>query len=217
MKISIPSPSALILPMQPKKGCSSSFTRISSQSVLGVESPHQWSLTTSIKFLCSGLTSDIGTRVSAMSETTEDGGCRSTAAAEDILAERGKSIVREMLEAGIGESQESSDRGHSAGDGGGVVEKKGGGGGQSSLNLDIRQVLFLLQKKVSLGPGMPPSLDGPPWRLPTSSHPKAPLLNSVLEMSIEAQAGRIKDSGDFEEFIVSNSSLAIAGLVRQVL
>ena len=36
-------------------------------------------------------------------------------------------------------------------------------------------------------------------------------------MSIEAQEGRIKDSGDFEEFIVSNSSLAIAGLVRQVV
>ena len=35
-------------------------------------------------------------------------------------------------------------------------------------------------------------------------------------MSIEAQEGRIKDSGDFEEFVVSNSSLAIAGLVRQV-
>ena len=151
----------------------------------------------------------------AMSETMENGGCRPTAVPEDFLAERGRSIVREMLEAG---GREGSDRDHRAGDdgdGGGGVEKEGGERGYSSHNLDIRQVLFLLRKKVSLGPGMPPSLEGPPWRLPTCSHPKAPLLNSVLEMSIEAQAGRIKDSGDFEEFIVSNSSLAIAGLVRQ--
>ena len=116
---------------------------------------------------------------------------------EDILAEKGKSIVREMLEA---KGEEHCEDGQQSG-----IEEK------CNNNLDIGQVLFLLRKKVTLGPGLPKFLEGPPWRLP--GHPQ---VNSVLEMSIEAQEGRIKDSGDFEEFILSNSSLAIAGLVRQV-
>ena len=116
---------------------------------------------------------------------------------EDILAEKGKSIVREMLDAKGEEHCEGSQQS-------GIEEKC------NNNSLDIGQVLFLLRKKVTLGPGLPKFLEEPPWRLP-----RHPLVNSVLEMSIEAQEGRIKDSGDFEEFILSNSSLAIAGLVRQ--
>ena len=137
-----------------------------------------------------------------MSDTLESDLIRR--AEEDVLAERGKSIVKEMLNA-CGDGDGEGDDSH----------ESGVGEGRDNRNLDIRQVLFLLRKKVSLGPGLPPALERPPWRLPSSTHPRAHLLNSVLEMSIEAQEGRIKDSGDFEEFIISNSSLAIAGLVRQ--
>jgi hypothetical protein len=102
---------------------------------------------------------------------------------EDILAERGKSLVKET------QSNEGRE-------------------------LSIEQVLLLLRKRVELGSGIPTHLESSPWRLAPAAHPKTVEINAVLEMSMAAQAGKIVGSGDFEEFIVSNSSLAVAGLVR---
>ena len=84
----------------------------------------------------------------AMSEPSESELIRR--AEEDVLAERGKSIVREMLDAGDAGDGDGDDSHEN-----GVGEGEGEGEGGDNRNLDIRQVLFLLRKKVSLGPGLP--------------------------------------------------------------
>ncbi len=108
---------------------------------------------------------------------------------EDILAERGRSLVKAT------KAKEEA---------------------AQSRKLDIQEVLALLTKKVKLGSPMPDRFVGPPWRLPADAHPRAADVNAVLDLSIQAQSGKIDGSGDFEEFIASNSSLAVAGLVRYV-
>ena len=92
-------------------------------------------------------------------------------AEEDVLAERGKSIVREMLDAGV-DGEGNGDDSH----------ESGGGEGCNKRDLDIRQVLFLLRKKVSLGSGLPSTLVGPPFRVPDSAHPRAQGGDSIVKI-----------------------------------
>ena len=89
-------------------------------------------------------------------------------AEEDVIAER-KSIVREMLDAGV-EGEGNGDDSH----------ESGVGEGCNKRNLNIQQVLFLLRKKVSLGPGLPSTLVGPPFRVPVSAHPRAQGGDSIV-------------------------------------
>ena len=43
------------------------------------------------------------------------------------------------------------------------------------------------------------------------------MINEILSESWRVQASTLPKSGDFEEFILSNSSLAVAGLMKHYL
>jgi len=82
--------------------------------------------------------------------------------------------------------------------------------------LDFSEVLFLLSRKLVPGRGVPNKYDHPPWRLP-SNHQNAGVINTMLEYSMKIQSGHIPKSDEFSEFILSNSSLAVAGLLQYYL
>lgn len=88
---------------------------------------------------------------------------------------------------------------------------------QTHANLSLAEILHLLKSKVVAGRDIPETLDAPPWRLPLAAHPRAGLVNAVLSESTRAQSSTVPDSGDFEDFVLSNASLAVAGLVRSYL
>eukprot|EP00088_Acartia_fossae_P031341 TRINITY_DN3224_c0_g1_i5.p1 TRINITY_DN3224_c0_g1~~TRINITY_DN3224_c0_g1_i5.p1 ORF type:complete len:338 (-),score=65.48 TRINITY_DN3224_c0_g1_i5:191-1204(-) len=84
-------------------------------------------------------------------------------------------------------------------------------------NLQFSEVLYLLSKKVNLGYGIPDKYDYPPWRLQTGSAPCVDKINPMLNYSIKVQSGVIPKSEEFSEFILSNSSLAVAGMLQYLL
>jgi len=86
----------------------------------------------------------------------------------------------------------------------------------SPANLSFGELLHLLRKKAVLGRGIPAKYDTPPWRLP-ATHASSNLVNSLLNHSMAVQAANIPGSGEFQDFILSNSSLAVAGLLRHYL
>jgi len=83
-------------------------------------------------------------------------------------------------------------------------------------NLTFSEVLHLLSKKAVLGRGIPEKYDIPPWRLPhTQQHSNQ--INNLVQHSMMAQAAQIPNSGDFADFVLSNASLAVSGLLRHYL
>ena len=85
--------------------------------------------------------------------------------------------------------------------------------------MTVPELLHLLAPKVVSGRELPPQLTGPPWRVPAGSHPKSSEINAILTKSMEAQSSRVPDckDDDFQDFILSNASLAVAGLLRTYL
>ena len=96
----------------------------------------------------------------------------------------------------------------------GGEEEEGGG---ERVNLSFSEVLHLLSKRAVLGAGIPAKYSSPPWRL-EDSHPASQTVNSVLETSMMVQAGHVPQTdNDFQEFVLSNASLAVSGLLRHYL
>ena len=87
---------------------------------------------------------------------------------------------------------------------------------QEPASLSFSEVLHLLSRKVILGQGVPVKYNYPPWRV-LGNHPLAAKINSLLSYSMKVQSGHIPKSDEFSEFILSNSSLAIAGLLQYYL
>jgi len=82
--------------------------------------------------------------------------------------------------------------------------------------LTFNEVLHLLTRKAVLGPGIPEAYSEPPWRVP-SSLVQQNEVNQLLEQSMCAQAATVPGSDDFCDFVLSNSSLAVASLLRHYL
>ena len=90
-------------------------------------------------------------------------------------------------------------------------------GGEERVNLTFSEVLHLLSKRAVLGQGIPAKYNSPPWRL-EDSNPLCHTVNSLLETSMMVQAGHVPNTdNDFQEFVLSNASLAVAGLLRHYL
>lgn len=79
------------------------------------------------------------------------------------------------------------------------------------------EVLVKLKDKVVLGREIPSQFSSPPWRVPVKSHAKADVINRILDRSMSVQSATIPGTDDFEDFIVSNSSMAVCGLLRTYL
>ena len=89
---------------------------------------------------------------------------------------------------------------------------------QEKPNLPLSKVLELLVPKVQNGRLLPESLESPPWRLPSSvCGDQTSKINEILSKSMEIQSSKIPGSDDFEDFIISNSCLAISGLLKHYL
>jgi len=81
--------------------------------------------------------------------------------------------------------------------------------------LPLSKVLELLMNKVESGRPIPSGQTQPPWRIPSASISEEwTKINSILEKSMEIQSSRIPGSDDFDSFIISNSCLAIHGLLK---
>ena len=114
-------------------------------------------------------------------------------------------------------------------------EPGGGGAGHTPLqvlreenkSLSVPEVLSLLKAKVVGGRDLPPQLVSPPWRVRPSSSDSSTLsqttaaaVNAILSKSMEVQSARVPECdghGDFQDFILSNSSLAVTGLLKTYL
>jgi len=86
--------------------------------------------------------------------------------------------------------------------------------------LSVPELLHLLKAKVVSGRELPPQLTSAPWRIPPGSHPQAAVINAILSKSMEVQSSKVPEChghGDFQDFILSNSSLAVAGLLKVYL
>ena len=88
---------------------------------------------------------------------------------------------------------------------------------ESKPQLPLNKVLELLIPKIHPGHTIPAPLTTPPWRLPSSTSENYVKINSILNKSMEIQSAKIPDSDDFENFIISNSCLAISGLLKYYL
>lgn len=88
---------------------------------------------------------------------------------------------------------------------------------QAKPEMSISQLLVMLKDQVVPGRGIPEQLDSPPWRIPSDAHPKSDLINAILDKSMECQSATVPKSDEFAEFIVSNASMAVCGLVRSYL
>ena len=88
---------------------------------------------------------------------------------------------------------------------------------QSKPELPFNKVLELLLPKVEAGRPLPESLTTPPWRLPNSATEKSVQINQILSKSMEIQSSKIPKSDDFDAFILSNSCLAVSGLIKYYL
>ena len=87
-------------------------------------------------------------------------------------------------------------------------------------NLTMMEILHLLSKHVKRGRDIPQSLTNPPWRVPAEAHPKSEDINYILNKSMEAQSSWVPEchgKGDFSDFILSNSSLAVHSLLKLYL
>ena len=87
---------------------------------------------------------------------------------------------------------------------------------EEKSNIPLVKVLELLIPKVQNGRYLPASLITPPWRVPSSSENSAQ-INDLLNKSMEIQSSKIPGSDDFDSFIISNSCLAISGLLKHYL
>ncbi len=86
---------------------------------------------------------------------------------------------------------------------------------QPTKKLPLAKVLELLIPKVETGRPIPSLLaDTPPWQLPSKVLPNAEKINTILSKSMEIQSSKITGSDDFDSFIISNSCLAVSGLLR---
>ena len=87
--------------------------------------------------------------------------------------------------------------------------------------LRFSEMLSVYVSNVVLGRGIPDQFDAPPWRLPLSAHPKADLINTILDHSMTVQSSTVDrtvpNSKDFEEFILTNAQLVVSGLIRSYL
>jgi len=86
----------------------------------------------------------------------------------------------------------------------------------STRGLTFSEVLHLLTRKTVLGVGIPDQYTNPPWRLPDHL-PRYQEINSLLQQSMRTQAATVPGSDDFQDFILSNSSLAVSSLLRYYL
>jgi hypothetical protein len=87
-----------------------------------------------------------------------------------------------------------------------------------ATKLPISKILEFLISKVESGRLLPPALTSPPWRIPLASdHDLASKINSILSKSMETQSSKIPGSDEFDNFIISNSCLAVSGLMRYYL
>jgi len=82
--------------------------------------------------------------------------------------------------------------------------------------LTFDEVLHLLTRKAVMGKGIPEAYSEPPWRVPPTLTHQAE-VNQLLEQSMCAQAATVPGSDDFCDFVLSNSSLAVASLLRHYL
>ena len=81
-------------------------------------------------------------------------------------------------------------------------------------DLPLCKILELLIPKIQNGQELPTSLTTPPWRLPSSASEESVKINDILSKSMEMQSSKIPGSDDFDCFIISNSCLAISGLLK---
>ena len=82
-------------------------------------------------------------------------------------------------------------------------------------DLPFSKVLELLMNKVESGRPIPTGQTLPPWRIPSASICEEwTKINMILAKSMEIQSSRVPGSEDFDSFIISNSCLAIAGLLK---
>ena len=91
-------------------------------------------------------------------------------------------------------------------------------------DMSMNEILSLLRPKVLRGHQLPTNLKDPPWRISNNSTIKkdgidieSHKINCILQKSWEAQSSTIPQCdghGDFSDFIVSNSSLAVSGLLK---
>ena len=88
---------------------------------------------------------------------------------------------------------------------------------EKNKDLTFKEVLFLLRTKVCPGREIPAQFDSPPWKIPAQSHPNAELINEILNRSMIVQSSNIPSSGDFNDFILSNSALSVHALLRTYL
>jgi len=86
----------------------------------------------------------------------------------------------------------------------------------ATKSLQFSEVLYLLSRKVNLGYGIPEKYNYPPWRL-LPENGIAEKVNPILNYSMKVQSGSIPKSEEFSEFILSNSSLALAGMLQYFL
>ena len=90
-------------------------------------------------------------------------------------------------------------------------------------DLSMNDILYLLKSKVQPGHQLPAHLNAPPWRIKDCNNKEnvdLSKINSLLVKSWEAQSSTIPQCdghGDFSDFIVSNSSLAVSGLIKTYL
>ena len=105
------------------------------------------------------------------------------------------------------------------------TELEKSGVSKTHKDLTMVEILELLRPKVQPGHQLPSKLTDPPWRI--NSNNKSGIandninkINEVLQKSWEAQSSTIPQCdghGDFSDFIVSNSSLAVSGLLKTYL
>ena len=81
--------------------------------------------------------------------------------------------------------------------------------------LPLSKVLELLMDKVESGRPIPSGQTLPPWRIPSAEICEEwTKINRILAKSMEIQSSKIQGSDDFDCFIISNSCLAISGLLK---
>lgn len=85
---------------------------------------------------------------------------------------------------------------------------------ETKKELPLSKVLELLVPKVQSGRPLPSALTSPPWRIPSEVAAESAKINAILEKSMEIQSSNIPGSDDFDSFIISNSCLAISGLLK---
>ena len=85
-------------------------------------------------------------------------------------------------------------------------------------HLTINEILFMLKPRVMPGRDVPAQFDFPPWKLPKDSASSAnAVVNQILSESTKVQSSTVPKSGEFDDFILSNSSMAVAGLMKSYL